>query len=155
MHQPVLSEQDTGHQLPRVSVVGAAVTCGVLFALAVQILLNGAGIDFATAWRSLPTAQGLPMRSALAWWLIAGCALAVSAIVTMVMSRFAPPWRRFRLARWMLGIAVVAGLAEIGHRAVSTVDAPHGAGIQLAVSLVVFAIALAMALAGASFAARR
>jgi hypothetical protein len=139
--------------LPRVLVFGTGVTCGVLAAIAVQILLGRAGVELTAVWHDLFAAQALQSRSAAALWLIAGAALVVSATVAAALSRHSLPWVRFRLLRWLLGAAIVAVLAEIGHAANAASEG--GAGAQLAVSLAAFALAAVMAMLGAFFTVRR
>jgi len=166
-HKPVCAEPGTPMQpfappkrkvvrpldLPRALVFGTGVTCGVLAAMCVQILLGSAGLELTSVWRGLFAAQGLQSRAAAALWLFAGAALLVSAAVAAALSRYSLPWVRFRLLRWVLGAAIVAGLAEIGHAANATSGA--GGGTQLAVGLAAFALATVMAMLGAFFTVRR
>jgi hypothetical protein len=139
--------------LPRVLVFGTSVTCGVLAAMSVQILLGRAGIDLTAVWHNLFAAQALQSRSAAAVWLFAGAALVVSAIVAAALSRYSLPWVRFRLLRWLAGAAIVAGLAEIARSAGTASEG--SAGTQLAVGLAAFALATVMAMLGAFFTVRR
>ena len=139
--------------LPRASVYATGVTCGVLAAIAVQILLSRAGIELSGVWRNLLSAQALQLRSAGAWWLMAGSAFLASALVVAALSRLPLPWHRFRLLRWIMGAAVVFGLAEVGHLA-ADISAPSG-GAHVAVSLSALFAAALMSLFGAYFAAKR
>jgi hypothetical protein len=140
-------------EMPRAAAYATGVTCGVLAAMAVQILMSRAGIELSNVWRNLLSAQALQLRSAGAWWLMAGSAFLVSAVVVAALSRLPLPWHRFRLLRWVLGAAVVFGLAEIGHLA-ADVSAPNG-GAHVAVSLSALLAAALMSLFGAYFAAKR
>ena len=138
--------------LPRPLVFGTALTCGVLAAMCVQILLGRAGLGLTSVWRNLFTGQSLQSRSAAALWLFAGAALVVSAIVAAGLSRFPLPWVRFRLLRWLLSAVIVAALAEIARSA----SASEGsAGLQLAVNLAASALAAVMGMVGAFFTVRR
>lgn len=138
--------------LPRVLVFGTGVTCGVLAAICVQILLGNAGLGLTAVWHNLITGQSLQSRSAAALWLFAGAALVVSAAVAAGLSRFPLPWVRFRLLRWLFGAALVAGLAEIGHAASG---GEGSGGLQLAVNLAALSLAAVMGMVGAFFTARR
>jgi hypothetical protein len=131
--------------LPRPLIYAAAMTCGVLAAMAVQILLSRAGVELAS------TAPQL--RSAGTWWLMVGAAFLVSAAVAGALSRLPWPWYRFRLLRWIFGAAVVFALADVGHT--SAAQAHSNIEVQVAVSLVALLAASFMALFGAFFAARR
>lgn len=139
--------------LPRVAIFGAAVTCGVLAAMAVQILLGRAGIELASVWRNLFSAQAMQLRTAGGWWLIAGAALVTSALVAAALDLLPLPWVGLRGPRWGLGAVIVFALAEVGHAA--TAPAGGSPGIQLAVNLTAFGIALLMAVVGAFFTVRR
>ena len=88
--------------LPRASVYATGVACGVLAAIAVQILLSRAGIELSGVWRNLLSAQALQLRSAGAWWLMAGSAFLASALVVAALSRLPLPWHSFRLLRWIM-----------------------------------------------------
>jgi hypothetical protein len=144
-----LSEID----LPRSLVFTTAMTCGVLTALVVQILLTRTGLDVVNLLQNLLSAKGLPLRTAAPWWVIALSAFFASAVAAALLSRFPPPWRGFRLPRWILGGAVVFALAHVGHSA--TAMPGVGIGVQVSASLVAFAVAVLMAMFGAYFTIRR
>src|SRR5712671_3974234 len=139
--------------VPRIAVYVTGITCGVLAAMAVQILMSGAGIELSNVWRSLFSAQGLQLQSAGAWWLMAGSAFLASAVVVASLSRLPLPWHNLRGLRWIAGAALVFGLAEVGHVA-GTVSAPAGAGQLVATLLALFAASL-ISLFGAYFAIKR
>ena len=103
--------------LPRPLIYATAMTCGVLAAMAVQILLGRAGVELASVWNNLFSSNAPQLRSAGTWWLMVGSAFLVSAAVAGALSRLPWPWYRFRLVRWILGAAVVFALADIGHSA--------------------------------------
>jgi hypothetical protein len=138
--------------LPRPLVYAAAMTCGVLAAMAVQIMLSRAGIELAAVWNNLFSNNAPQLRSAGTWWLMVGSAFLVSAAVAGSLSRLPWPWYRFRLVRWILAAAVVFALADIGHASATTT---HSLQVQVAVSLVTLGAAAFMALFGAFFAVRR
>src|SRR5436190_1423625 len=73
--------------LPRPLLYGIGVTCGVLAAIVVQILLSRAGFELAGAWRDLVSPQALQLRAAGAWWVIASAAFLAGAVMTAVLSR--------------------------------------------------------------------
>ncbi len=114
---PIPKQEVPRTEWPRALLYGAGITCGVLAAMAVQIVLSRMGIELAGVWRDLFSSRALQLRSAGAWWLIAGSALVVSALVSAILHRLPLPWHRFRALRWLLGAGIVLALAEIGHSA--------------------------------------
>jgi hypothetical protein len=139
-------------EVPRPLVLVAATTCGVLAAIAAQIVLAQRGIELAGVWRDIAS-RGFHLRAAGAWWMMAGSALLVGAAVAAALSRFPLPWLRFRLLRWIAGAALVAVLAHIGHAA--AMKAGVAVGIHAAASVAAVFAAAATALFGAYFAAKR
>ena len=138
---------------PPALIYGAALTCGVLAALALQIYLSSASFDLAGLWENLFASGARQLRTAGPWWAIAGIAFVTSGITAAALSRLPLPWRRFRFLRWAAGAAIVFVLAQIGDpRAASPAT---GAGLNVAVNLVALALAAVMALAGAYVAVRR
>lgn len=135
--------------LPRGLIYTAALTCGVLAALALQIYLSRAGFDFVGVFST----KAMQLRSAGPWWAIAGLAFVVSGAIAAALSRLPLPWRRFRLLRWALGAVIVFVLADIGHSA--TAPEGVGAGATVAASLGALGIAALMAMFGAYFTVRR
>ena len=139
--------------VPRTAIYATGITCGVLAAIAAQILLSRAGVDLVNVWRSLFSAQGLQLQSASAWWLMAGAAFLMSAVVVAALSRLPLPWHSLRGLRWIAGAALIFGLAEVGHIG-STVSAPVG-GAHVAVTLAALFVAILLSLFGAYFAIKR
>ncbi|MCC6888545.1 MAG: hypothetical protein IT536_08435 [Hyphomicrobiales bacterium] len=140
-------------ELPRPLVLTVATTCGVLAAIAAQIVLARRGIELAGVWRELLSARGLQLRAAAAWWMMAASAFLAGLVVAALLSRFPLPWLRFRLLRWVGALLLVAALAHIGHGA--AMKAGIAPGIHAAASFVALLAAALMALFGAYFAARR
>jgi hypothetical protein len=140
-------------RLPRVLIYVTAITCGVLAAMATQILLARSGVELAALWRSLLTAQALQTRSAGAWWLMAGVAFLTGAVVAGALSRFPLPWRSLRLLRWLLGAAIVYALAQTGHLATLAPD--QSAGGHAAATLAALCAAALVAQFGAYFSVKR
>jgi hypothetical protein len=145
-------------ELPRTEVPPAlayvtGVCCGVLAAIAVQIILSRSGIELVDIWRNILSAQALQMRSAGAWWLMVGASFLVSAVVVAALSRLPLPWHRFRLLRWVLGAAIVFALAEAGH--IASTAGGHGGGAHAAVTLATLGAAALVALFAAYFAMKR
>jgi hypothetical protein len=139
--------------LPQVLIYSAALTCGVLAALAVQVWLQRAGFELVGLWQDVFSAKALQLRTAGPWWAMAGAAVIASGAIAAALSRLPPPWRRFRKLRWAFGAVVVFALADIGHSA-GTLAAPH-AGAQMAATLTALSAAALMALCGAYFTVRR
>jgi len=126
---------------------------GFLTAVAVQILLGHSDFEIGAAWRDLFVDANAQLRSALAWWLVAGTAL-VSGFVAGTVARFLMlNWWPLRGPRWIIGAAIVAGLAAAGRVA----GEPNGieAGADVAANLAGMAVGLVTACLGAFFAARR
>jgi hypothetical protein len=139
-------------EVPRALVLVTATTCGVLAAIAAQIVLARRGIELAGVWRDIAS-RGFHLRAAGAWWMMAGSALLVGAAVAAALSRFPLPWLRFRLLRWIAGAALVGVLAHIGHAA--AMKAGVAVGIHAAASVAAVVAAALTALFGAYFAAKR
>jgi hypothetical protein len=139
--------------LPRPLVYATGVAAGVVAAMVVQILMARTGVELSGIWRNLLTAQALQLRSAGAWWLMEGAAFLTSAVIVAALSRLPWPWHRLRGLRWLLGIALVFALAEVGHIA-SGLES-HDVGAHLAVTLIALAAAAFIALFGAYFAVKR
>src|SRR5260370_11366349 len=86
--------------LPPALIYAAALTCGVLAALALEIYLTGAGFDPANLWENFLSSGTRDLRTAGPWWGIAALAFIVSGITAAALSRFPPPWHRYRPLRW-------------------------------------------------------
>jgi hypothetical protein len=140
-------------EIPRPLVLVAATACGVLAAIAAQIALAQRGIELTSIWRDLLSTRGRQISAAGAWWMIAGSGLIVGAMVAAALSRFPLPWLRFRLLRWVIGAAIVATLAHIGHLAVA--KAGVAVSIHFVASFASICAAALAALFGAYFAAKR
>jgi hypothetical protein len=139
-----------GTGLPRVLIYATALTCGLLAALALQILLDRAGFDLAGLWRNLLSSKALQLRTAGPWWATAAFAFLVSGAVAAALRRLPLPWRSFRMLRWAVGAVIVFALAYIGH-AVVPPPAEVGAGANVAANLGGLSLAALMALSGAYF----
>ena len=148
------SNRDSSPQeLPRALLYCIAVSAGMLVALAVQISLSRAGIELSGVWRNLFSTQALQLRSAGAWWLIAGAAFLAGAVIAGLLNRFPPPWYGFRALRWLAAAAIVFVLADIGHSAAAPVARVPGAHVMA--SLAALCAAALMAAIGAYFTVRR
>jgi hypothetical protein len=139
-------------ELSRTLVYVTSITCGVLAAIAAEILLRRTGVEIADTWRSIASDQGLQMRSVSTFWLMAGAAFVVSAVVAAALSRLPLPWHRLRALRWLAGAALVFALAEVGH--IASITGGHGGGAHAAMSLAALAVSALVALFAANFATR-
>ena len=110
----------------RALVYVTGMTCGVLAAIAAEILLRRTGVEIADTWRSLASGQSLQMRAVSVFWLMIGSAFVVSAVVAAALSRLPPPWLRLRTLRWLASAVLVFALAEVGH--IAAITAGHGGG---------------------------
>ena len=140
------------NELSRALVYVTGMTCGVLAAIAAEILLRRTGVEIADTWRSLASGQSLQIRAVSVFWLMIGSAFVASAVVAAALSRLPPPWLRLRTLRWLASAIIVFVLAEVGHIAAITVG--HGGGAHTAMSMVALVAAALVALFGAYFATR-
>jgi hypothetical protein len=126
---------------------------GFLVASSAQVLLFHKNVELATMWQDLFASSTVQIRSALAWWLLAGTAL-IGGFVTAAATRFLlTNWWPLRLLRWMLGTALVAGFAAVGHAA--SEPAAIDSAAYLAANLSSMTASVLAASVGAFFAARR
>jgi hypothetical protein len=139
--------------LPPALIFTTALTCGVLAALALQIYLSQAGLDFAALWQNLVGAGARELRTTGPWWAIAGLAFVTGGIVAAALTRLPLPWRRHRPLRWIVGALLVLLLAHIGHSA--TASETVGPGANVAVALAALVTAALFAALGAYLAMRR
>jgi hypothetical protein len=139
-------------ELSRALVYVTSITCGVLAAIAAEILLRRAGVEIAETWRSIVSGQGLQMRSVSTFWLMAGSAFVVSAVVAAALSRLPLPWHRLRGSRWLAGAVLVLALTEVGH--IAAITPGHGGGAHAAMSLAALVVSALVALFGSYFATR-
>jgi hypothetical protein len=147
------SRDPSSGALPPALICTAALTCGVLAALALQIYLSNAGFDYAALWENLLGGGARELRTTGPWWAIAGVAFVTGGVVAAALVRLPPPWQRFRALRWAAGAVIVLLLAHVGHSAAS--PEAVGAGMDVVVGLAALAIAALVAGLGAYLAMRR
>jgi hypothetical protein len=136
--------------LPRAAPLLVGMTVGLFAAFVVETELAAKDMYLASAWMQLTNGGLLHFASASILWAIAGTAFVGGAIGAALLVRFPPPWRNFRLLRWIIGAAIVFGLAMIAGES----EPPHdvGPGTALIADMAAIGIAALMALLGASFA---
>jgi hypothetical protein len=139
-------------ELSRALVYVTSMTCGVLAAMATEILLRRTGVEIADTWHSIASGQSLQMRAVSIFWLMIGSSFVVSAVVAAALSRLPPPWLRLRTLRWLASAGLVFALAEVGH--IAAITAGHGGGAHTAMSMLALMAAALVALFGAYFATR-
>ena len=139
--------------LPPALIYAAALTCGVLAALALEIYLTGAGFDPANLWENFLSSGTRDLRTAGPWWGIVALAFVVGGITAAALSRLPPPWHRYRLLRWVAAGIILLLHEDITHSSV----APEAvaAGVNVAVRLTALGVAALMALLGVYVAVRR
>jgi len=140
--------------LPQVLIYSAALTIGIMTALAVQIWLSRAGFDLVALWQGAFSTKALQLRTAGPWWAMAGAAFIAAGATAAALSRLPPPWRRFRPLRWALGAVVILVLADLGHAAAAA-RPQASVAVSMAASLIALGMAALMALCGAYFTVRR
>jgi hypothetical protein len=127
------------------------VTCGVLVALAVHILLGAFGLSLSRLWRD-PPAAAAEVRWALAWWGIAAAGF-VTAWVTTGILRGLPERQGPSGGQWLLAGLFVMLLAAAGRGSAGTGSMAVSQSLLASVAAMVLA-AVAAALA-TYFASRR
>src|SRR2546430_17569311 len=111
------------NELSRTLVYVTRMACGVLAAIAAEILLRRTGVEIADTWRSLASGQ-LQMRAVSVLWLMIGSAFVVSAVVAAALSRLPPPGLPLRTLRWPAGVVLGFSLSVARHIAAHSVG--HG-----------------------------
>jgi hypothetical protein len=142
------SDSTTSRVLPLL----CAITGGVLLVMALQVMATAYGLQISDIWRDAIAGNPIGLKTAGVWWMMALLALVVGAAIAWPLRQYAPPWRRQRLLRWIIGAAILFGLAHVGH----SVGVPEGIGpvVYLLASTAVIIIAAVMAAIGAIFALR-
>jgi hypothetical protein len=135
----------------RVLIYMAALTCGLLLALAVHIALTAAGLGLAGAAAGAFLSGKDQINTALAWWAIgiAGC-FGSLAVIVLARRLNRPGLDSLRLT---LGIGFVCILAAAGHKAAAPTG--NAAALTTAVNLAAMTLGGFMAFFAAHFAARR
>jgi len=148
-----MKSERSAEKLPPALIYAAALTCGVLAAVALQINLARVGFSLVPLWEALFSSRVLDLRTTGPWWAIAGISFLVSGVTGAALSRVSLPLRRLRLARWITGGALVLMLAHVGHRSSAL---PHvDMAANTAASLAALLIAGMLALCGAYFTVQR
>src|SRR3981081_2509630 len=75
---------------------------GFLVAACAQVMLGQTHFDLAAMWQDMLAAT-VQIKSALAWWLIAGTALVGGFLAAAVTRFLLTNWWPLRLLRWILG----------------------------------------------------
>src|SRR5258708_18843638 len=114
--------------LPPALIYAAALTCGVLAALALEIYLTGAGFDPANLWENSLSSGTRDLRTAGPWWGIAALAFIVSGITAAALRRLPPPRHRFRLLPWVAPRGTLLLAAHITPSPAAPAGLPAAAG---------------------------
>jgi hypothetical protein len=148
-----MKSERSAEKLPPVLIYGAALTCGVLAAVALQIDLARAGFSLVPLWEALFSARVLDLRTTGPWWAIAGISFLVSGLTGAALNRVSLPLRRLRLARWIAGGALVLLLAHVGHGSAALPGVDMAA--NTAATLAALLMSGMLALCGAYFTVQR
>lgn len=127
---------------PRLLVFGAALTCGLLAALALHVALINAGWGLGTFMRDDTLVPPASTRGAVAWWLIAATAFIAGGVMTMLASG------KVALRNLAIGATAATALLAFAGHAAQTPPGPS-AGWSLALHLAAGGLAGLMAFAGA------
>ena len=138
---------------PRALILCVAVLGGVMATIAAQLAFARFGLDLGAAWRAMMGMRSGQMRSAFAWWAIALTAFAAGFLIALVTRWLSGTEANLAILYWIGGLALVAGLAVVGHAA----GAPSGlsVGASTALGLTTLADAGLLSLLGGYFATRR
>ncbi len=139
-------------RIPHELMLPAAITCGVLLALAIHIITSRLGLGLASAWREVGGNAGDQMRSALAWWLIAAAG-GFGSFATAVLLIDPPQRTRGRtIMEWSAASAFLVLLAGAEHY--GTGEVGIGPTPKLVAGLAALTLGALMSWAGAYFAFR-
>jgi hypothetical protein len=139
---------------PRVLQFAAAMTIGILLALAVHIVTSRLGIGLASTWRDLFPDNVDRLWSVIAWWLIAGAAgFGSFATARLLIDPAAHRPRLHRMLLWGAGGAFL--LLLLGAEHYGSGEAGIRMSARIVASLVALALGALMAFCGTHFALRR
>jgi hypothetical protein len=136
--------------MPRATPLLVGMTVGLFAAFVVETQLAAKDMYVASAWMQLTSGGLLHFASASILWAIAGTAFVGGAIGAALLVRFPPPWRNFRFLRWIIGAAIVFGLAILAGESEPPRDVSPGTAVIA--DMAGIGIAALMSLLGASFA---
>src|SRR4029077_13553715 len=91
---------------PRRLILGGAMICGVLLALAVHMLGARYGLDLGGLWRS-DTRDFMPAGAAIAWWLIATVGFSGGYFTATLMDSAVSGQIPQRMRQFLIGIGVL------------------------------------------------
>lgn len=133
---------------PRRLILAAAMISGVLLAIAVHMLGQRFGLDLGGLWRS---ADQVPARAAIAWWLIAATAFVGGYVAATLLDSAVAGQIPQRMRQFLIGLGVLL-LAAAGQAASGPSAIPTIAGVLAGV--VALVLGAVMAFCGAHFALR-
>lgn len=149
---------DRQHQKPEPIVfpprliLAAAMTSGVLIALAVHMIVPRFGLDLSLLWRS-ETGYLIPARAALAWWVVALGAFVGGYVAAAMLASAVSGQIPLRMRQFIIAVAVLV-LAGVGQAASGPSATPTVAG-GVAAGLIALLLGGLMAFCGAHFALRK
>lgn len=132
-------------------ILAAAMTSGVLIALAVHMIVQRFGLDLGLLWRS-EAAYLIPARAALAWWLVALGAFVGGYVAATMLASAASGQIPPRLRQFIIAVAILV-LAGVGQAASGPSAVPTTAGVLA--GLIALVLGGLMAFCGAHFALRK
>jgi len=136
---------------PRRLILGGAMICGVLLALAVHMLGARYGLDLGGLWRG-DARDFMPVGAAIAWWLIATVAFSGGYFTANLMDSAVSGQIPERMRQFLIAVGVLllagAGQTAAAPSSVSTISGVLGGITALCLGAV-------MAFCGANFALRK
>ncbi|MEH2509973.1 hypothetical protein V1291_001327 [Nitrobacteraceae bacterium AZCC 1564] len=151
---------------PRHLILAGAMIFGVLLALGIHILIQRFDLYLGDLWRT-DTAELIPARAAIAWWLIASVAFvggyATATLLDSAVSGQIPVRLRQLLILTGVVMLAAAGQAASAPNAIPTMSgaerigraSAEGALARVLTGVVALCLGGAMAFCGAHFALRR
>lgn len=136
---------------PRHLILGAALICGVLLALAVHMLGARYGLDLGGLWRPEPH-EFVPAGAAIAWWLIASVGFSGGYFTATLMQSAASGQIPRKMRQFLIVVGVLL-LAGVGQEASARSPIPSLSGVLAGVAAL--CLGGVMAFCGAHFALRR
>jgi hypothetical protein len=138
-------------RFPRHVILAGAMLFGVLLTLGLHVIIQRFDLNIADLWRP-DTADLIPARAALAWWLISATAFVTGYIAATLMDGAIAGQLSPRMRQFLIAVGVILAAAA-GQAASAPSPVPTLPGV--AAGLAALVLGAALAFCGAHFALRR